>query len=793
MLLTLALLCGTAAAAETPGASPPPPPGAWLPQADCWQVADGVWTSAAARQCLLLQREPAVEAGLVTVAFRVLPGGRANVGVVVASDGGGNYYYVRRYDSRVWLELIQVKDGTVVRTGGDHWLAHSPEGGEPVERERWYRLKVALLGDAVWAKTWPDGEGEPPWSLKAGLPEVSGGLVGLITDETAAEFRGFQVEGPNSVAALRREERRHEMDARRRADEVQLRGEGGPYLGLAVAFHRVSPHRVAEVVFRAADATHCYFARHVGDTLTVGRVEGETETALARAHVPGWSSGELRVRVRRATEDDRGPAWYLNEASVPAPVVIHASSLAAGETEPPWQIVCRDDPVVAGPRGGPYWLADPIAAGVVRSPLGTQWGVREPAGVTVLEAREDPFHQQRHAGRAVPPLRTIPTGDRGGCWVALGDVNSDGRLDFVVARNDQQHVRALTAWDVEGHLLWEWGQGGSPDIGYDVPAVVYDLEGDGRQEVLFSADGRLWVLDGATGRPKRWAALPKGLPVADCIVLANLAGTRHPHELLIKSRYDQIWALNRRFEVLWTWRGNTGHCPAVGDVDGDGHDEVLAGYTLLDHDGSVMAAVDAGDHADTCRVVKLEDGRAALLNACSDAGMVLWEPTGKVLWRLGPPELAFHCQSAFAGELRPRRPGLEVTVDDGWAPPGRSRVALLGGDGHWLGAFTSAYPRFHRLVDWDGDGVQEVLLPADGVICDAEGDVLVRLEGALPLGGPGTESPMAHVADVWGDGRDEVILFNAEAIQIFTNPEPADPPPAPQSVVQARYYNATYY
>jgi len=794
-LLALVATCGRSVPAEGQSVVTDPPASLWLPlpAPECWQVGEGTRVSAGQGQCLLLLREPAVTDGVVTVAFRVLPGARANVGVVVRSDGGGNYYYVRRYDARAWLELIQVQGGTVVRPSGDHWLAHTAEGSAPVETGRWYWLKVALFGDEVWAKVWPRGEGEPPWELKATVPERQVGLVGLVTDETAAEFGEFRLEGPGAVAELRRQERRQQVAAQRRQEEVRLCGEGGPYLDLTVSFDRVSPHRTAEVVFRAADATHCYFARHLGEMLTVGRVDGDTETALARAPVPGWQRGELRVRVRRAGEDGAGRAWYLNERLVPAPVTIHAGSFAEGGGEALWQIVCRDDPVVPGPRGGPYWLADPIGAGVVRSPLDTQWGVRERPGVTVLDTRLQAHEPPGLAGRAVSPLRTIRTGGRGGCWLALGDVDDDGRLDFVVARNEDQHVRALTAYDVEGRVLWEWGGGGSPTIGYDVPAIVYDLEGDGRQEVLFSADGRLMVLEGATGRRKRWAPLPAGLAVADCIMVANLSGARHPHELLIKSRYDQVWALNRQLEVLWTWKGNTGHHPAVADIDGDGRDEVLAGYTLLDHDGSVMASVSLGDHADTCRFVTLADGRPALLNGCGDAGMVLWDVTGQILWRLGPPEVRYHFQSIHLGNLRPGRPGDEFLVDDGWAPPGRSRAALIGADGTWLGAFTSAYPRFFRLVDWDGDGVQECLFPADGVVCDAEGDVAVRLEGALPLGGPGTESPMAHVADVWGDGRDEIILFNAEAIQIFSNPEPADPAPPPQPVVQARYYNATYY
>ena len=39
--------------------------------------------------------------------------------------------------------------------------------------------------------------------------------------------------------------------------------------------------------------------------------------------------------------------------------------------------------------------------------------------------------------------------------------------------------------------------------------------------------------------------------------------------------------------MLWTHEGNPGHFRAY-DLDGDGYDEVMAGYTSLDHDGTPL-------------------------------------------------------------------------------------------------------------------------------------------------------------------------------------------------------------
>jgi len=113
-------------------------------------------------------------------------------------------------------------------------------------------------------------------------------------------------------------------------------------------------------------------------------------------------------------------------------------------------------------------------------------------------------------------------------------------------------------------------------------------------------------------------------------------------------------------------------------------------------------------------------------------------------------------------------------------------------DGSVIGTYYLRYPRFAALIDWDSDGLMEIVIPSEHGIFNARGRREVDLVDALPLGGPGTESPMVRVADVCGDARDEVILFNAEAIQIYTNTTPArDRAAAPGDPL--RHTNFTYY
>ena len=179
--------------------------------------------------------------------------------------------------------------------------------------------------------------------------------------------------------------------------------------------------------------------------------------------------------------------------------------------------------------------------------------------------------------------------------------------------------------------------------------------------------------------------------------------------------------------------------------------------------------------------------------ATADA-MALMDLPGRMLWRRQPERDPYHYQSTYVGRFSRDIPGLEIVVDEGWARPGRSRIRVISlEDGSLRGAYYTSYPRFAAMADFDGDGLDEMVFPTEGGICDTRGRREVRLTDALPLGGPGAETPMVRVADVCGDGRPEVILFNAEAIQIYTDPLPAPGPRAKPPTTDPALHNFTYY
>jgi hypothetical protein len=543
------------------------------------------------------------------------------------------------------------------------------------------------------------------------------------------------------------------------------------------------------------DPANAYFARTTAGGLALGRTVDGEETLLAEGSRNWWHGpGEyhLEVLVEAAGSDEHGPAWFLNTDRVP-PILRFSARVwsARGAAPKRWTVSCTDDPVIPGRRGEPYWHPDPFATSSARLPFGPHCGWLPAPGVDLVALECTSQAPQPPACPAVEPLLRIRTGDRGGCWLALGDLTGDGRLGYVVARNDNQAVTALTAYGYDGSELWRWGAGGKPDIAYDVPATVHDIDGDGHAEVLCGIRGFVLALDGRTGMEKARWPLPPGLEVADCLVIANFRGTQHPADLLIKSRYDHLWACDSALRPLWEWHGNTGHHPAVRDIDGDGCDEVLCGYALIDHDGKVLWELPLPDHADTTRLTALDPGGPvrAILGCGGGSDLVIASLEGEILHHPQPPLSDFHFQSVHVGDTRPDLPGNELGVDDGWARPGRAQFALFDAELHRIGTFYSAYQRFVGLVEWGRGSC--LVFPADALVVDGRGRAVARLVDAPPFGGPGAESPMCRTADVDGDSQDEVILYNAEEIVVYHNPRPGGRRVTPLD--PARYRNFTYY
>ncbi len=463
--------------------------------------------------------------------------------------------------------------------------------------------------------------------------------------------------------------------------------------------------------------------------------------------------------------------------------------------------------VAASVDGGPQLHAETDvpcgAAGLVASSPAAYRAFR----VTCGESDADGWRRRRRAwdaaeaeaGVALPAprlWRTIDTpGFGAGRAVRWGDLDGDGQLEFVVAQNstigpgqNAAAITCLTACDLHGRVLWRWGRP-NPALAlltYDVPLQIHDLDGDGRPEVVAATHFELTVRDGATGRVRAAAPLPTPGPrtdrlderlfrriPGDCLCFADLRGAGHPGDILVKDRYNNLWALDGRdLRPLWRWSGVTGHFPAVRDLDGDGRDEVFCGDSLLGPDGAVRWRRPLEDHADGVAMGPWGCPTAGphpmrIIVAAGDAGIVWYDADGQVLAR----DNTGHTQGITLAPLRPGQGGLQQATTTFWREPGL--VTLYDRECRRIGQHQPTYRASHlEPVNWAGDGSELLLLDADpeeGGLLDGWGRRPVR----LPRDGHPTLC--AEAVDLTGDPRDEIVVWDADRMWIYTQDRPAPP------------------
>lgn len=384
--------------------------------------------------------------------------------------------------------------------------------------------------------------------------------------------------------------------------------------------------------------------------------------------------------------------------------------------------------------------------------------------------------------------------DYAGAWIVAGDLDADGAVEIVSARNvdrrDVHYTSAVVAQRLDGTVLWRWG---NPNIGrkelhHDVACQVYDWNGDGRNEVVLCTEGFLVELDGATGKEKRRLPLPKD--ATDCLVFANLSGQARPTDVLVKTRYSQIWAFDRHGKQLWTVKNpggyRTAHQPVPVDLDGDGRDEVMAGFAMLNPDGSTRwvfksQKVDqARGHCDCFRLVRAgkspEDFRF-VITLCGANCIALVDGNGKAIWEMAGE----HFESVDVGRICAEIPGPQLAVDIDHRPWGSGPVWVFDEAGQVRTKIMTDYARHHALLDWTGDGVAEILIAQPRTLFDGEGRQVARLEVPDKDDASGEER-LALTGDFTGDGVPDVLLTSRAMTHVFIykNERGQKPnPPAP--------------
>ncbi len=368
--------------------------------------------------------------------------------------------------------------------------------------------------------------------------------------------------------------------------------------------------------------------------------------------------------------------------------------------------------------------------------------------------------------------------------IRFGDLNNDGQIDVLIGqvlhhgpKDSNSELSCLTAMTFDGKILWRTGQpdGWKDHLTNDVGFQIHDLDGDGRTEVIYCMNMEIIVADGATGKTRYKAPTPQTPDGAkppynkfprilgDSLYFCDLRGTGRPQDIIIKTRYDHLWALDDRLQVLWEAACNTGHYPFAYDIDGDGKDELAIGYSLFDDNGALLWTLDGKiqDHADGLAITRFKDGaELRLLCAASDEGIFFTDMKGNVLKHhyLG------HVQNPAIADFRADLPGLEAVSINFWGNQGI--IHFYDAEGEVYHDFEPCQHGSMCLpINWTGRPEEYFVLSAnveEGCLFDGWGRCVVKFPA------DGHPDMCYAVLDVTGDCRDEIVVWDPFEIWVYT-------------------------
>ncbi|MGC9326680.1 MAG: rhamnogalacturonan lyase, partial [Candidatus Hinthialibacter sp.] len=371
----------------------------------------------------------------------------------------------------------------------------------------------------------------------------------------------------------------------------------------------------------------------------------------------------------------------------------------------------------------------------------------------------------------------------------------------------------LEAYKLDGTFMWRINLGKNIREGaHYTQFMVYDFDGDGKAEIACkTADGTmdgtgavigdpeadyrnaggyildgpefLTVFDGETGAALAGADYipPRGKVASWGDDYGNrvdrfLAGVayldgRRPSLIMCRGYYTRTvlaawdWR-DGRLSHRWTfdsddessenrdYRGQGNHNLSIGDVDGDGKDEIIYGACAIDDDGKGLYTTGLG-HGDAMHLSDIDPDRPGLevfaiherpkhpygVNL-RDAG------DGSVIWGLASPDVG----RGIAMDIDPRYRGYEC-----WAS-GKGLNGLYNCKGEKI---SESKPRSCNMgIWWDGDWLREIL---DGAVIDKwnyQDGSSSRLLSGRDYGcvsNNGSKANPCLCADIMGDWREEVI------------------------------------
>jgi len=405
-----------------------------------------------------------------------------------------------------------------------------------------------------------------------------------------------------------------------------------------------------------------------------------------------------------------------------------------------------------------------------------------------------------------------------GRQIRFGHLTGTDEWFFIMAQNQKRVfkdryavISCLTAVSMEtGKVLWQIGEPvGGKDNAYltaDLPMQIYDIDGDGIDEVILSRNFKLMILDGRDGSVKKSVLTPKnehdpkeicGIEFkkhaferlnVDAIRIVNVSGNERPEEIMIKDRYSRLWIYDKDLNFKWMFTEfNTGHFPYAYDFNGDGRDEIFSCYNMVSADGELVWKLPIhADHTDEIIIGKMDPDIDEFIAIVSGwEGFMMVDKQGNILVR----DINGHGQRISTGNYTPERRGMEICTTTYWGNQGIVYLYDCKGNEIWHRE-DGSNGNIIAPVNWRGDGTELILLNGNTVLggmIDGDGDVVV----AFP--DDGHPDLCAEVINLTGDARDEIVLWDETKMYIYTQDRPCEVKGREYVPEKYPHYNSSNY